>query len=82
MEEEDDHKKEEGGGEGLPTRTDHECELSQMQEEVRGLMVLGWRQQKSGVQGEREAEARRRWQCTGSTTRLYDGEEEEEVSSS
>ena len=47
-EEEEDHKKEEGGGEGFPTRTSHECELSQMQEEVMGLMVLGWRQQKSG----------------------------------
>ena len=43
-EEEEDHKKEEGGGEELPTRTDHECELSQMQEEMRGLMVLGRRQ--------------------------------------
>ena len=44
MEEEKDLKKEEGGEEGLPTRTDQECELSQMQEEVRGLMALGRRQ--------------------------------------
>ena len=44
MKEEEDHKKAEGGGEGLPTRTDHECELSQMQEEVRRLMALGRRQ--------------------------------------
>ena len=63
MKEEEDHKKEEGGGEGLPTRTDHECELSQMQEEGRRLIGQGRRQQWVGNKVGGDVERRREGLC-------------------